>query len=264
MAVLRYVKTPAQLAAAAEANPEFLKSRVRSIRCVYETDAKIAAALVPQPLRPAARPEVCVTFSHVAMQITPDFTFEIGSAVFGVKASYEGVEGIYIVTMPMTAEAAVVGGRETFGEPKKIADIRFDRKGDELHASVSRMGMIYLAVQGHIGKALPTREFVEHAYCFKAFPSCEQGKAFDYDPLLVRLEWRQKHDTVHELDGALTLGESPLDPVADVPVRKLVKCEYEEGTTQSNGTVLRAVPGEWLLPFLHQRYDDTSGAGIEI
>jgi acetoacetate decarboxylase len=264
MAVLRYVKTPAQLAAAAEANPEFLKSRVRSIRCVYETDAKIAAALIPQPLRPAARPEVCVTFSHVAMQITPDFTFEIGSAVFGVKASYEGVEGIYIVTMPMTAEAAVVGGRETFGEPKKIADIRFDRNGDELHASVSRMGMVYLAVHGHVGNALPTREFVEHAYCFKAFPSCEQGKAFDYDPLLVRLEWRQKHDVVHTLDGTLTLGESPLDPVADVPVRKVIKLEYEEGTTQSNGTVLRPVPGEWLLPFLHQRYDDTSGAGIEI
>src|SRR5512139_407229 len=157
MAVLRYVKTPAQLAATAQSNPEFLKSRVRSIRCVYETDAKIAAALVPQPLKPAARPDVCVTFSHVAMQITPDFTFEIGSAVFGVKASYEGVEGIYIVTMPMTAEAAVVGGRETFGEPKKIADIRFDRKGDELHASVSRMGIIYLAVDAHVGKTLPAR-----------------------------------------------------------------------------------------------------------
>jgi acetoacetate decarboxylase len=264
MAVLRYVKTPAQLAAAAQSNPEFLSSRVRSVRCVYETDAKIVTALVPQPLTPAARPEVCVTFSHVAMQITPDFTFEIGSAVFGVKASYDGVEGIYIVTMPMTAEAAVVGGRETFGEPKKIADIRFDRKGDDLHASVSRMGMIYLAFDGRVGKALPGREFVEHAYCFKAFPSCEQGKAFDYDPLLVRLEWRQKHDVVHELDGKLLLGESPLDPVSDVPVRKLVRLEYEEGTTQSNGKVLRPVPGEWVLPFLHQRYDDTSGAGIEI
>jgi len=264
MAVLRYVKTPAQIAAAAQSNPEFLNSRVRSVRCVYETDAQIAAALVPQPLKPAVRPEVCVTFSHVAMQITPDFTFEIGSAVFGVKASYEGVEGIYIVTMPMTAEAAVVGGRETFGEPKKIADIRFDRKGDDLHASVSRMGMIYLAVDGQIGEALPSREFVEFAYCFKAFPSCEQGKAFDYDPLLVRLEWRQKHDIVNGFDGKLMLGDSPLDPVADVPVRKLVRLEYEEGTTQSNGKVLRAVPGEWVLPFLHQRYDDTSGVGIEI
>lgn len=264
MAVLRYVKTPAQVAAAAEANPEFLKSRVRSVRCVYETDPRIAAALVPRPLAPAARPEVCVTFSHVAMQITPDFAFEIGSAVFGVKASYEGVEGIYIVTMPMTAEAAVVGGRETFGEPKKIADIRFERAGDRVEASVARMGMTYLSFEGKITGTLPDRSFVEHAYCFKAFPSCEQGKAFDYDPLLVRLEWRQSHDVVAELDGKLALGESPLDPVADVPIHRVVKLEYEEGATQSNGSVLRSVPGEWILPFLHQRYDDTSGVGIEL
>ena len=264
MSILRYVKTTAQIAAAAETNPEFLNSRVRSVRCVYETDAKIAAALVPQPLKPAARPEVCVTFSHVAMQITPEFTFEIGSAVFGVKASYEGVDGIYIVTMPMTAEAAVVGGRETFGEPKKIADIQFTRDGDRVKASVTRMGMTYLSVEGQIGTALKAREFIEHAYCYKAFPSCEHGKAFDYDPLLVRLEWRQKHDMVHTLDGTLTLGQSPLDPVADVPIRKLVRLDYEEGTTQSNGKVLRSVPGEWILPFLHGRYDDTSGLGIEV
>ena len=64
--------------------------------------------------------------------------------------------------------------------------------------------------------------------------------------------------------GALVLGESPFDPVADVPVRRLVRCEYEEGTTQSNGRVLRSVPGDWFLPFLHDRYDDASGVGIEV
>lgn len=264
MAILRYVKTPAQLAAAAASNPEFLESRVRSVRCVYETDPAIAKALIPAPLQPTSAPEMCVTFSHVAMKITPEFTFEIGSAVFGAKATYEGKEGIYIVTMPMTAEAAVVGGRETFGEPKKIADIRFEREGDNVKTSVTRMGMTYLAFEGTVGKSLGAREFVEHAYCFKAFPSCEHGKAFDHDPLLVRLEWQQKHDVAAALDGRLTLGDSPLDPVADVPVRRIVRLEYEEGTTQSNGTVLRSVPGDWILPFLHQRYDDTSGAGIEI
>jgi acetoacetate decarboxylase len=40
--------------------------------------------------------------------------------------------------------------------------------------------------------------------------------------------------------------------------------EYAEGASQTNGRVLRTVPGEWLLPFLHQRYDDTSSQGIEI
>ncbi len=118
MARLRYVKTLDQVKQAAEANPEFLSSSVRSIRCVYETDAAIAAAVLPKPLEPTEKPEVCVTFSHVAMHVSPELTIEIGSAIFGVKALYDGVEGVYLLTMPMTTEQAVIGGRETYGEPK--------------------------------------------------------------------------------------------------------------------------------------------------
>jgi acetoacetate decarboxylase len=69
---------------------------------------------------------------------------------------------------------------------------------------------------------------------------------------------------VYEVDGELALRESAFDPVADVPVRRVVRMEYEEGTTQSNGRVLRALPAEWVLPFLHQRYDEPGAAGIEV
>ncbi|MGH0036591.1 MAG: acetoacetate decarboxylase family protein [Myxococcota bacterium] len=265
MALLRYVKTLDQVKAARESNPEFLDSSVRSIRCVYETDPSVAAALLPRPLEAAERPEICVTFSHVAMQITPDFELEIGSAVFGLKARYDGEEGISLITMPMTTEQAVIGGRETYGEPKKIADIDFARDGERVAAKVARMGVPYLEASGRLGRALGPRQFTELGFCYKAFPSCEPERHFDSEPLLVRLEWRHDQTGVWEVeDPELVLRDFPLDPVADVPVRKLVRCEYEEGTTQSNGRVLRSVPEEWVLPFLHQRYDDTSGHGIEV
>jgi acetoacetate decarboxylase len=265
MAKVRYVKTLDQVKAAWESNPEFTRSRVCSIRCEYETEPAIAAAVVPKPLETTERSRVCVTFSHVAIEITPEFTLEIGSAIFGVKASYDGEEGIYLITMPMSSEQAVIGGRETYGEPKKIAQIELGKDDGAVSATVARMGMTYLSARGTIGEKLGPRDFTEVAWCFKAWPSCDEGKVLDADPLLVRLEWRQQHTGAWRVDGGeLTLGQSPLDPVADLPVKRLVRCEYEEGTTQSNGRVLRAVPGEWLLPFLHQRYDDTSGDGIEI
>jgi acetoacetate decarboxylase len=264
MARLRYLKSAEQVKQAAAANPEFLESRVRSIRVVYETDPAIVAAVMPQPLEPTDRPEVCVTFSQVAIQLGPDQSFEIGSTIFGVKACCDGVEGIYLITMPMTTEQAVVPGRETYGEPKKIAQIDFRREGDRVRASVSRMGLTYLEAEGRLGEALGPRAFVEHGYCFKAFPSCEQGKDFDQEPLLVRLEWRHQHENAWRLDGRLRLGESPFDPVADLPVRRMLRMEYEEGRTESNGTVLRPVPGEWLHAFLHQRYDDPAAPGVEV
>jgi len=264
MARVRYLKSLEQIKQAAEANPEFLSSTVRSLRAVYETDPAIAAAVTPRPLVASPRGEVCVTFSHVAMHIRPGLTIEIGSGVFGVRASYAGVEGIYLLTMPMTAEQAVLGGRDTFGEPKKIAQFEWKREGDAVSARALRMGIPYLELRGSVRDSLPAREFTEYGYCYKALPSCEKSGGFDGDPLLVRLEWKHAHKLVSRVEGEVILRESPFDPVVDLPVRRLVRFEYEEGTSQSNGRVLRSVPGEWLLPFLHQRYDDPGAPGIEI
>ena len=264
MAKLRYVKTLDQVRASADANPEFLQSTIRSLRAVYETDPALVAAVIPPPLKATDKPEVCVTCTHVAMHISPELTIEIGSCIFGVRSFYDGVEGIYLITMPMTTEQAVVPGRETFGEPKKIAQIDFQQEGDTASCTVSRMGIPYIEVRGTLGKSLGPREFTEHAYCFKAFPSCEKDKDFDNDPHLVRLEWKHQHTKVNEVDGEVILRESPFDPVADLPVGRLVTLEYEEGTTQSNGKVLCSVSGESFLPFLHQRYDDPAVQGIEV
>jgi hypothetical protein len=126
------------------------------------------------------------------------------------------------------------------------------------------MGVPYIELRGSIGASLGPREFTDYAYCYKALPAIEQGRGFDGDPLLVRLEWRHKHDEVYRVDGEVILRESSFDPVVDLPVRRLVRMEYEEGGSQSSGKVLRPVPGEWLLPFIHGRYDDMSGDGIDI
>jgi acetoacetate decarboxylase len=264
MGRLRYVKTLEQVKRSREENPEFLNSSVQSIRCVYETDPALAAAVVPKPLEPTARPEVCVTFSQVSIHLNPELSIEIGSGVFGVKVTYDDVEGIYLITMPMTTEQAVVPGRETYGEPKKLAEIDFQRQGDRVAATVSRMGIPYLAAQGTLKQALGPRQFTEYGYCYKALPSCEKERAFDGEPLLVRLEWKHDQSEVHALEGELVLRDSPFDPVADLPLRRLVRMEYERGRTESSGKVLRSVPDDWLLPFLHQRYDDPATQGIEV
>jgi acetoacetate decarboxylase len=263
MTRLRYVKTLEQVKKARENDQEFLQSSMRQIRAEYETDEKVYRALVTKPLEPLAKSTVCVTFTDIAMHLSSR-TIAIGAAIFGVKVAYDGVEGVSLITMPMTTEQSVVPGRETYGEAKKIAQIELHKDGSRVRASVSRMGFTYLSAEGTIGKAIGPREFTQHGYCFKMFPSCEQQKHFDFEPLLIRLNWLQKHTGSWQLDGTLTLGESPLDPVADVPVRKLTRFEYEEGSTQSNGRVLRSVPEEWMLPILHQRYDDVSGEGLDL
>ncbi|MBW2312830.1 MAG: acetoacetate decarboxylase family protein [Deltaproteobacteria bacterium] len=273
MARLRWVKTLDEVKSSKDSNPEFLSSTVRSIRTVFETDPEVVKAVLPKPLEPCERPEGQLTTSQVTIHINPEFKIEIGSAIFGVNARYDGQEGLYLLTMPMTTESAVVGGRETFGEPKKIADIGFDfgggasgdaAKGDALSATVTRMGIPYMEVNGTVGEETGEREFSEFAWCIKANPSCEPGQMLDHDPLLVRLEWKHKQSRSARMEGEITLRESPFDPVADVPVRRIVRMGYEEGNTESNGRVLRSIPADWFLPFLHGRYDEPGVEGIEV
>ncbi len=256
MGKTRYVKSPDELRLAAKFDPEFLPSSLRQIRAIYETDPDVVAAVLPPPLVPASRPEVGLTISQVAIHMAPGFDIEIGAAIFGVRAVYDGVEGLYMITMPMSTEGAVIGGRETYGEPKKLAQIDFEWSDEAVRATVTRHGVPYLELEGRRAGALGPRTFTEYAYCFKCLPALEKGKGLEFDPLLVRLEWHHAIEKQERVDGEVILRESMLDPVADLPVRRLVSMTYEEGRSQSSGKVVARVPVAGLMPYLHQRYDD--------
>lgn len=182
MGTLRYVRTLDQVRKAQEENPEFAQASLQSVRLVYETDPEIYEALVPQPLESIGRPEVCIDITAITMHL-PHGDMQFGSAFVGIKTLYEGQEGIFLITMPMSTEAAVIGGRETFGEPKKLADVSLVRDGNQLTGSISRIGIPYVEFSGRLGKERGGHKETVHAFCYKAIPSCDQGKAFDYDPL---------------------------------------------------------------------------------
>src|SRR6266516_4619641 len=55
-----------------------------------------------------------------------------GAATVAVSAGHEGTDGDYALVMPMTTEQSVIGGRETFGEPKKLAAVTLTREGDSV------------------------------------------------------------------------------------------------------------------------------------
>src|SRR5581483_9952366 len=115
----------------------------------YETDPDAVAAVLPPPLSPPAEPLVRVTIATVDVgRGYPQF----GAGTVAVHARHEDLDGDYALVMPMTTEQAVVGGRETFGEPKKLADISLaredaeGRRGTRVHGEFTRMGVTFVAV----------------------------------------------------------------------------------------------------------------------
>jgi acetoacetate decarboxylase len=222
----------------------------------WETDPDVIRAVLPPPLEPS-EPTARIRFATVDMGTgLPPF----GAGWFGVRARHGRVEGEYPLFMPMTTEQATIGGRETYGEPKKIGAVSIDVDGDEVRARFERMGFLLAEVHGTLGAPVdvPPRDKVD--FYFKCSPSPD-GKGFDTEPALVHVHRHEEARDGRALDGTLTLHDSPLDPIADVPVDRIVSMTYAQVTTTQHGEVVERVPADALLPYVHQRYDDLSVLG---
>jgi acetoacetate decarboxylase len=227
-----------------------------AITIVWESDPDVIKAVLPPPL------EFCDATARIRFA-TVDMGTGIpvfGAGWFGVRARHGGVEGEYPLFMPMTTEQATIGGRETYGEPKKIGGVSIVHDGGRVRAAFERMGFTLAEVDGTIGQPLdiPPRDKVD--FYFKCSPSPD-GKGFDTEPALVHCHRHEKARAGHAIDGTLTLHDSPLDPIADIPLGRVISMEFAQVTTTQRAEVVERVPSDWLLPFVHQRYDDLSVLG---
>ncbi len=223
------------------------------LTATYETDPETVAAVLPPPLEPGDEPLVRVTMASV--ELAPPMP-TIGAGTFAVQARHGGTLGYYPLVMPMSTEQAVVGGREIFGEPKKLADVGVTREGDAVRGWFTRMGVRFVAIEGTVIEELPTPDDdLRVDFYFKCLPSPD-GKGFDAEPSLVYCYREECTRSLSKVDGTVTLTESPYDPVADLPVRTVRSIELARRTTTQRGEIVERVPGEWLAPYLHQRYDD--------
>lgn len=230
-----------------------------AVTVVFETDPEAIAAVLPRPLEPS-EPTARLRIATVDMGASrPTF----GAGWFGVRARHGDVEGEYALFMPMTTEQATIGGRETFGEPKKIGSISLKVHAGRVTAGIERMGFRVAEVTGAIGAPLPDYEIDKVDFYFKLSPSPE-GVGLDGDPVMVHCLRREKGRRVRAIEGELKLLDSPLDPVADFPVGRIVSFQLAELTSTQRGEIVGRVPAAWLVPFMHQRYDDLSLVGREV
>jgi acetoacetate decarboxylase len=228
----------------------------QALTVVFETDPALVASVLPRPIEPSeptARLRVAVVDMGTGLQ-------PFGAGWFGVRARHGDVEGEYALFMPMTTEQATIGGRETFGEPKKIGEVVLGVDGDVVSGRIARMGSTVAELTGVLGDEQPGYERDKVDFYFKAFPD-PTGVGLEGDPALVHCRRHEVARLVRPVTGECKLLDAPLDPVADFPVRRVVTFEYAEISTSQTGEIVERVPAEWVLPFVHQRYDDLSVLG---
>jgi len=258
MPSIRYSARPAEKVRNREVEATSTPIWSKAVTVVFETDPELVASVLPRPLEASshtARLRIAVVDMGTGL---PQF----GAGWFGVRARHGDVQGEYSLFMPMSTEQATVGGRETFGEPKKIAQISLDVTGDRVTGHIARMGSNIAEVTGTLGPEQPGYEIDKVDFYFKELPS-PSGTGLDSDPLFVYCRRHEIARRVRPVDGECKLLEAPLDPIADFPIRRIVSFDYAEIASSQTGEAMGTVPAEWFVPYLHQRYDDLSVLGAK-
>ena len=158
-----------------------------------------------------------------------------GAGWFGVQARHRDLIGEYPLFMPMTTEQSTLGGRDTYGEPKKIAEVWARRQGDEVEAGIARMGFTVCEIHGRVNALPRALREAKTDFWFKVSPSAERAGELDQDPLLVYGEKVEKARLYEGIDGDVIVKDSPLDPIADLVIRRMVDLNWTERASTQVG-----------------------------
>jgi acetoacetate decarboxylase len=192
------------------------------LEMTYFTDPDALAAVLPPPLTAPPEPRVHVRFTR----IESDGVVHERVASFLVDAVYDGQIGQFCLVMPIDLEVAVAVSRETYGEPKKLAELEIEREGDHVHASVTRQGVTFIEVVGDVVEKLPTpAAYPLTQFWYKFLPAVE-GDGFDAGPFLVTMNQTMKPESVERVEGKLVLRELPGTPVVDLPVLEMESMQW--------------------------------------
>ena len=231
-----FIKTKTEIEAIEERlrNPKFLDARVLQFQ--YETDEELVRALLPPPLVATDRPEVVVRIGQYKSNCVGDFS---GAGVY-LPARFEDVTGV-------------------FGEPKKLADVRFSHGADTVSASIRRHGVELLSANAALGEDSGPASSTSWAFNVKSLLAAD-GSGLEGDAILTQTRFETTLTTSQTCEGSLTLRSSVHDPLGEITLKRLKRVNYFEGDHSTFAQAVATIPAATFLPFAYGRNDDWSAA----
>ena len=107
-----FVKSFEAILAQSSKTADFYDAEMLTV--LWETKPDIVRRLLPPPLKPAAQP---LAMAFVANYPRTNFDVTYQESALFLRAEWEGEEGGYCLSMSVTNDIAMAGGREIFGFP---------------------------------------------------------------------------------------------------------------------------------------------------
>jgi acetoacetate decarboxylase len=217
----------------------------------FRTDPAVYRRLLPPPLEPAGEPVAVAAVGRWSSNCVGDYA---GGSV-ALTALHDGDPGGFAVGMWMDAEAAVLFGREVFGEPKKLGTSGLVRDGARIHGWIDRHGVRLVSLTAVLGPDEGPSTTSRLAFNYRARTAAD-GRGLDGPAVLTRTTFTTRIDARSTGTGTVDLTSGPHDPAGEIPVDEVLGAEYQVHDLRASCVPAAEVPAAAFLPFHLGREDD--------
>ncbi|TFG30631.1 MAG: acetoacetate decarboxylase [Promethearchaeota archaeon] len=246
-------------------NTEFKNAEM--ITVIWETKEEIVERLLPYPLKPASKP---IAFAFIANYPSSNQGLPYYEGALILRCQFNGENGNYYLAMPVTDDRAMIGGREIFGFPKKIANVHLERNDKDVYAYSERLGTKNIEIRAKLtGKfndpetakiikelsILPGRKKNTINYNFKYFPAPNK-EGFDYKPWLVKQQTAVSPKSMEMGEAKVSLNSTVHDPWGEIEIVKILGAMYlKTDNTMLPGEIVAEVDSDQFLPYSYIKWD---------
>jgi acetoacetate decarboxylase len=228
----------------------------------WETKQDVVERLLPPPLEPTDTP---IARAYVCEFPRTNFGISYQETALMLLCKYKGEMGVYILAMHVDNDMAMALGREMFGYPKKMAEIKFKKRRVGASGWGKRRGVKVVDMGSKVMKSVSEEEAIEMqlgvnegqnmVFLFKHFPAQDAG-GFDYQPRLVSSPVAFKRESIAVGHGKIRFESSKYDPWNEVEVVKMLGASYTVAdTSMLKGEVLTEVDTDEFKPYSYLKWD---------
>jgi acetoacetate decarboxylase len=195
------------------------------LKIQYRSDPEKLAALLPPGIEPGDQPNVYLNIYNVPVPDEPE-----NGVLIMVEAVYRDTPGLYTLGYGIDQESAIMISHDMNGQPKYPSDITYYRMGDRVTARCSHQGYTFIEFEGNVtGPDSDLPEYEENEWWIKVSRAVGGAeKSYDFPPHVVRVRSNYGTSYREDVDGVLTLRESPWDPIQELlPVREYLSARLD-------------------------------------
>jgi acetoacetate decarboxylase len=183
------------------------------LKIKYRTDSGKIAELLPPGIEPGKQPNVNLTIYNFPVPDEPEY-----GIVTTVDADYNGISGEYTLSYGIDQESAIFISQETNGQPKFPCDTTYYRFGNQVVAKCSHQGYTFVEFSGETAGVEPNPENHEqNEWWIKSSRAAGLvSEGYDFPPHVVHVHSTYGTAYLEKVEGRLTLGHSPWDPIAEL------------------------------------------------